>query len=99
MEARALKPVLEDLSNRWEGDPHSASVAADSGIGPALRWYLRDFRSVRYFDTPPATATEPIVIVAAQNKQPGFNITPARSCAGAGRNRQKHSLEPHFCAG
>lgn len=73
MEARALKPMLEDLSNRWEGDPHTAAVAADSSIGPALRWYLRDFRSVRYFDTAPATASEPIVIVAAQSKQPGFN--------------------------
>jgi uncharacterized protein (TIGR03663 family) len=73
MEARALKPMLEDLSNRWEGDPHSAAIAADSSIGPALRWYLRDFRSVRYFDTPPVTAREPIVIVAAQSKQPGFN--------------------------
>ncbi|MEP7199782.1 MAG: glycosyltransferase family 39 protein [Chloroflexota bacterium] len=72
MEARGLTRMLEDLSNRWEGDPHSAPVAADASIGPALRWYLRDFRTVRYFDGAPTTAIEPLMIVAAQAKQPGF---------------------------
>jgi 4-amino-4-deoxy-L-arabinose transferase-like glycosyltransferase len=72
MEAGALKRMLEDLSNRWEGDPHTAAIAADNSIGPSLLWYLRDFRTVRYFDSAPATASEPIVIVAAQGVQPGF---------------------------
>ena len=72
MEAQGLTPMLADLSNRWEGDPFSAPIAADANIGSVLRWYLRDFRNVRYFDSPPPTAPEPIVIVAAQGPQPGF---------------------------
>jgi 4-amino-4-deoxy-L-arabinose transferase-like glycosyltransferase len=72
MEARELRPMLEDLSNRWEGDPLAAPIAADATIGNVLRWYLRDFQNVRYFDSAQATASEPIVIVAAQGPQPGF---------------------------
>ncbi len=72
MEVRDLQPMLEELSNRWEGDPHVAPVSAEINIGPALRWYLRDFRTVRYFNEIPATAIEPIVVVPAQGKQPGF---------------------------
>lgn len=67
-----LTPMLEDLSNRWDGDPFSAPIAADANVGSVLRWYLRDFRNVRYFESPPPTAPEPIVIVAAQGPQPGF---------------------------
>lgn len=73
MEARELKPMLEELSSRWEGDPHTAPIAADSRIGPTLSWYLRDFQKVRYFDVVPLTASEPIVLVAANApQQPGF---------------------------
>jgi uncharacterized protein (TIGR03663 family) len=72
MEARGLQPMLEDFSSRWEGDPFSAPIAADATIGSVLRWYLRDFANVRYFSSPPSTASEPIVIVAAQGLQPGF---------------------------
>jgi uncharacterized protein (TIGR03663 family) len=72
LEARELRPMLEDLSNRREGDPHIIPIAAEVNIGPALRWYLRDFK-VRYFNDVPNTATEPLVIVPAQGKQPGFN--------------------------
>jgi len=73
MEARDLKPMLEELSSRWEGDPHSAAIAADMNIGPTLRWYLRDFRSVNEFRDTPAAFTEPIVIVAATGKQPALD--------------------------
>jgi uncharacterized protein (TIGR03663 family) len=72
MEARDLRPMLEDISNRWEGDAHIVPVAAEVNIGPALRWYLRDFR-VRYFNDIPNTTAERLVIVPAQGKQPGFN--------------------------
>ena len=73
MEAQDLAPMLEELSSRWEGDPHSAAVAADASIGPALAWYLRDFRSVSTFSDLPATLSAPIVIVAATGRQPALD--------------------------
>ncbi len=71
-EARALAPMLADLSNRWDGDPTTAPIAASASIGPALRWYLRDFQAVRFVDGSVTTAAEPIVIVPAADTQPGF---------------------------
>ncbi len=73
MEARELKPMLEALSSRWEGDPHRVAIAADANIGPALRWYLRDFARVHEFRDTPATLGEPIVIVASTDKQPALD--------------------------
>ncbi len=71
-EARALAPMLADFSNRWGGDPTTAPIAASTSIGPALRWYLRDFQSVRFVAGALTTAAEPIVIVPAGDVQPGF---------------------------
>ncbi|MBI5876025.1 MAG: glycosyltransferase family 39 protein [Chloroflexi bacterium] len=74
IDARTIAPVLAGLSNRWDGDPTTAPIVASAGIGPALRWYLRDFRTVRFVDGIIATADEPIVIVPATDTQPGFGV-------------------------
>lgn len=71
---RKLVGDLEDISRWRANDSHTLTILVDDTLGPAIRWYLRDFGNAHFVPRPSVTpGTEAVLLPAdAQTTPSGF---------------------------
>jgi len=69
--ARILARDLEDVSRWRANDTRALILVADTALGPALEWNLRDFRFARFSDQPTVTQDAQAYVLRANAPAPG----------------------------
>jgi len=66
-----MRPFLEDLSGRLEGDRSVMSIQVEKSLHPLISWYTRDFRTVHLVGGVPSVPEARAVIAPAGEKAAG----------------------------
>ncbi|MBI5649557.1 MAG: hypothetical protein HZC40_03800 [Chloroflexi bacterium] len=69
--ARILVRDLEDVSRWRANDTRALVIVADTALGPALEWSLRDFRYAQFVDQPTVTQDAQAYVLRANAPAPG----------------------------